>query len=385
VKFTRLGIRRSAFAILCFTVPSRRPLARLLTIALTITGAWFAAGVYFATQHHVIAVTRGRVDVEGERLIAMVAATMVWALFTPVVVFIAERFPLRRPRLALNVVSMILFALGIAAVRAPIDIVLPFVLEGYGPTRDAGLRYAVALWHTHFLFALVLIGITNFLRLQREAAERRRAEVESRAALAQARLRRLRADLNPHFLFNALNAVAAQVHTAPAAAERTLDTLAELLRRSLELEDVPEVPLVDEIEFVERYLDVQKTRFGDRLTTRVEIASPDLLTSAFPPLLIQPLVENAIVHSVARRRDGGRVEVRVARDGRWLIVQVRDDGPGCDPVQIFRNGGVGVSNAKTRLEQLYGSNQSLTYRRVDGTFVAEVRMPLRYLETRLAS
>lgn len=366
-------------------MPSRRPFPRLLAIALIICAAWVVVGVFFATQHHVSAVARGRQDIERERLIAMLAATTVWSLFTPFVVFVAERFPLRPPRLWRNLGVMFLFALVVAALRAPIDSLLPYLLEGYGPNRETGLLYTVALWHTHFLFALVLIGITNFLRLQREAAERRLTEVHSRAALAQARLRRLRADLNPHFLFNALNAVAALVHVAPAAAERTLDTLAELLRRSLELEDVPEVPLVEEIEFVERYLDVQKTRFGDRLHTRVEIASPDLLTSAFPPLLIQPLVENAIVHSVARRRDGGRVDVRVARDGRWLIVEVRDDGPGCDPAEIFERGGVGVSNAKKRLEQLYGAEQSLTFRREDGTFVAQVRMPHRYLETRLAS
>lgn len=360
---------------------------RLVVLAVIVTAVWILVGLFFATQHNMIAGTRGEQGEPGDpdyRIASTVAAMWIWAALTPVVFFVAERLPLRKPHLLRNLLVLLLFAVAIAALRSPID---PWLSYGLGLAPPPAYPKADTLYvmHLHVLFALVLIGVAEFMRMQREAAERRRAEARAHAALAQVRLRRLRADLHPHFLFNALNAVAALVHTDPAAAERTLDTLSELLRKSIATEDAAEVPLCDELEFIERYLDVQKTRFGDRLRTRVSVAGPELLGCAIPPLLIQPLVENAIVHGFRRRPDGGSVEVRAQRDGRWLLVEVRDDGAGTDPETVLGRAGVGVTNARARLEYLYGSNQALTFRR-DGTlFVAAVRLPLRAMEMRIAS
>lgn len=340
--------------------------------------AWTVAGVFFATQHHLIANANHEPDDLGERMFIMFVATSIWAALTPVVASLAHRVPLRRPHLLRNIALTLLLAITTAAVRAPIDVLMSSWLTGEPVPFDRQfLAASIALAHPHLLFALVVIGVANFLRMQRETAERRRAAMHSRAELAHAKLRRLQGDLKPHFLFNSLNAVAALVHTDPPAAERTLDTLSDLLRGSIESDDAVEVPLAQELRFVESYLDVQRTRFGDRLRTQMHVASPELLRCAIPPFMIQPLVENAIVHGVSQKRGGGSVEVRVHADAQWLRVEVRDDGPGFDPAHVIGNGSVGVPHAMARLRVLYGEDQALTFRRDADAFVADVRLPLR--------
>lgn len=350
---------------------------RLLT-ALAVLGAWTVAGVFFATQHHLIAIANGEPDDLGERLFFTLVATSMWAALTPAVAMLADRFPLRRPHRLRNILVSLVVAAGAAAVRAPLDILVTGWLAGEPvPSGHFLLVASIALAHPHLLFALIVIGVTNFLRLRRETAERIHAAVRSRTELAEAKLRRLQGDLKPHFLFNSLNAVAALVHEDPAAAERMLDTLTGLLRRSMQSEDALEVPLSEELHFVEQYLEVQRTRFGDRLRTHTHVASPELLSCAIPPFMIQPLVENAIVHGVSRRHGGGCVEVHVRSDEEWLRVEVRDDGPGFDAANLAGDRSVGVPHTRARLAYLYGERQALTFRREEGAFVVDVRLPLR--------
>jgi LytS/YehU family sensor histidine kinase len=160
-----------------------------------------------------------------------------------------------------------------------------------------------------------------------------------------------------------------------------LGQLKELLRTSVASQDTREVRLAEELEFLTRYFDVQKMRFGAKLSTAIEVSDPQLRDAAIPPLLLQPLVENSIIHGIGRRRDGGSVVVAVdsvrVGDRDWLCLQVRDNGPGAEPAAIFSRGSVGVPNAKARLETLYGRDQSLTYIRRGELFIAEVRIPLK--------
>ncbi|HYO76531.1 MAG TPA: histidine kinase, partial [Thermoanaerobaculia bacterium] len=173
----------------------------------------------------------------------------------------------------------------------------------------------------------------------------------------------------------------ALLHRDPLAAEEMLGKLRELLRASVDSEAAREVPLAQELAFVERYFDIQKMRFGDKLTTAIHLSEPQLKDAAVPPLLLQPLVENSIIHGITRRRDGGTVVVLVesarGADGEWLCLQVRDNGPGCDPESILSRGNIGVPNAVARLASIYGARQSLKYARRGDAFVAEVRIPLK--------
>jgi signal transduction histidine kinase len=348
------------------------PVRPVIKQAVLIVAGWMVVGVFLATQHHLI-LTAPAADVP-QRMSDLIIAIAIWIALTPFVLKIADRFPLKPPRRLRNLAALIGIALMFAAGRAAIDLSLPLLLHGQTATPTELKHGFLLLLHPHFLFFALIAGIAHFLRLQREVGDQRRREAQGEVDLAKAHLKRLRADLQPHFLFNTLNAIAALVHTDPEAAERTLATLSDLLRRSLEAGDRLEVSVAEDLDFIDRYLDVQRTRFGGRLRAKVE-ADKETMDALLPPLLLQPLVENAIVHGVSRRADGGNVLVRVFRDGGDLRLQVRDDGPGSDEAAIFRGDSIGVPNTKARLEYLYGARQSLAFRRESGEFVADVRIP----------
>jgi sensor histidine kinase YesM len=181
---------------------------------------------------------------------------------------------------------------------------------------------------------------------QQQAARAGRME----AQLADARLAALQAQMNPHFLFNALNTVAALTRTDPRAAERTVENLSEVLRTTLEKSPQVETTLADEMRFVSAYLSIERQRFGDRLAVDWQ-AAPEILSAIVPPFSVQPLVENALKHGVSPRAQGGRLTVSAARSGDRLRIAVEDDGEGFDG--RYREG-TGLGNLRRRLEVLYG-------------------------------
>jgi hypothetical protein len=357
--------------------PSARRFRELLRLTAVILAAWTVAALFFATQNHFVESARGRPDDFRQQLIEMLTSTVMSALLTPFVLFLVDRFPLRRPVRKVNVLVLIGAVLAYAAVRSAMDV---SYARTFGGIVDAGLLFdtAIAVFHAYLLLACVIVAVATLISTQREAGERRRREAHVEGALTHAKLHQLRADLHPHFLFNTLNAVAALLHTDPAAAERTIAKLSELLRRSFRVTEELEIPLAEELEFLETYLALQKTRFGERLGTRMVVHDRELFRAVVPPLIVQPLVENAILHGVTKRPLGGVVEVDVRADGETLHIEVRDDGPGSDPATIFARGNIGVSNTAARLESLYGDRQSLSFRFDGHVFVAAIAMPLSF-------
>ena len=358
--------------------------ARFERLALVISGAWLAAGVFFATEGQLVAIARGEPVDFPRRPMEIAVGSVVWALFTPIVIWFAARYPVSPPHRARNTLIITAFAVPFAAVRSLIDAFASPALAGHLTTTTFQQTF-FAVFHTNFMFTIVIALITNFVRLQRDVADREGREARVAAELAKAHLQQLRADLQPHFLFNTLNAIATLVHTDPAAAERTVVTLRDLLRRSVAARDRVAVTLAEDLDFVERYLELQKTRFGERLRTRVIIDDPVLLEATVPPLLLQPLVENAIKHSIGPRAQGGRVEIRAFVQNERLHLQVRDDGPGFDPERIARMHSVGLPNTIARLVALYGERQSIDFRHAHGDFIAEVIIPLEGQRWREAS
>ena len=243
--------------------------------------------------------------------------------------------------------------------------------------EQADWRLAIALnWVQLSMNLLAYGGIvvatyaTDFYRRLRE-----RGLVTTRleAELAQAQLHALRMQLNPHFLFNSMNTISMLVREGEGKeAVRMLAGLGELLRHVLEDSRPQEVPLRDELEFVERYLAIEQVRFDDRLQVSID-ADPDLLDAQVPNLVLQPLVENAIKHGIARQTGSHLVEVSATRKGERLILRIRDDGPGTAGTVTD---GVGLKNTRARLEQLYGSEQSLELQTAErGGAVATVTLP----------
>ena len=200
---------------------------------------------------------------------------------------------------------------------------------------------------------VLLAGLAIYYAREARSRQLRASKLEAR--LAEAQLDVLRMQLHPHFLFNTLNTVSALMHKDVHAADRMLALLGDLLRDSFEKIADQEVSLKQELGFLEKYLEIEKTRFQDRLSVETEI-DPETLDAEVPNLVLQPLVENAIRHGVSRRREAGHIRLAAWRDGDRLELRVRDNGPGLSAEGELPGGsGVGLSNTQARLRQLYGA------------------------------
>jgi two-component system, LytTR family, sensor kinase len=232
------------------------------------------------------------------------------------------------------------------------------------------------LFFSSFLFtwSSLYFGINAMLDLETE-----RANVARALKLADtARLRALQSNLNPHFLFNALNGIATLIRERDVtAASAMVDALSELLRSTLQRLNSPEIQVAEELQLIEQYLRIQRFRFGDRLRTIVA-ADPNALDALIPTLILQPLVENAVRHGVLPREDGGSLWVSIQRDVQTLVVSVEDDGPGLTH-GLVNPAGIGLENSRDRLAALYGSAAQLTVgtRTGGGGFAVVMRMPFR--------
>ena len=200
--------------------------------------------------------------------------------------------------------------------------------------------------------------------------------VRAESLAHQARLQALRYQLNPHFLFNTLNAISTLVvDRRNAEAGKMIARLSDFLRLTLDRPDVEEVPLSDEIEFVRRYLEIEQVRFGDRLSVKIKV-DDDAWSARVPTLLLQPLVENAIRHGVAPREEGGTVMIHAAAlDGR-LHLAIADDGPGMNGNGNGSGNGIGLTNTRERLRQLYGGDFRFVILTGSGV-EAHIELPLR--------
>jgi len=224
---------------------------------------------------------------------------------------------------------------------------------------------------------LFLVGLSFALAFRRESEEAAVRAATLHARLVEAQLQALQRQLHPHFLFNTLNTISGLIQTDPKAADVMIDRLGDLLRMTLRTSDVQEVPLKDELEVLQKYLEIEQTRFGDRLHVTFDI-EPETLDACVPNFLLQPLVENAIRHGIAPKTRPGWLVVHVNRDADELALDVRDSGGGVPPDRLLAlNGGVGLENTRARLEHLYRSQFSLRFANVPGGFSVSIRIPFK--------
>jgi len=299
------------------------------------------------------------------------------------IVALARRLPLTgmglAPRVALHLALGSLVALGASVASGEAMRWLDPAHPLAQPWRDllqsplGGVRFGYA-----FAVYLVVLGWTRAVQLATAERERAVEAAALRAGLAEAELRALRSQLEPHFLFNALNGISALVGQDPARARQMLVRLSELLRLALERRDAALQPLARDLDFAARYLELQQLRFGDRLAVRLQ-ADAEARRAEVPSLLLQPLVENAIRHGIQRRAAAGLVEVAAWREGDELVVRVRDDGPGpgAGPSPAA-NTGLGLGATRERLAARYGARARLELRDAPGGGgEATVRLPYR--------
>jgi LytS/YehU family sensor histidine kinase len=222
----------------------------------------------------------------------------------------------------------------------------------------------------------IIVSVVQALTYYRRSQERERTAVELEARLAQARLQALRMQLHPHFLFNTLNAISTLVHKDPKAADEMIGNLSELLRVALDTSDQEQVTLRQELDFLNRYLEIQQVRFGERLrvTRQIDAAALD---AHVPALILQPLVENAIRHGIEPVAAPGSIAIVAQREGQMLHLTVRDSGAGAANAKEHQPG-IGLTNTRARIQELYGTEARLLLNTAsEGGWSVNLEIPFR--------
>jgi two-component system, LytTR family, sensor kinase len=300
------------------------------------------------------------------------------AFLTPLFLFLAWRCPLDRLRwkrcLPRLLVAMAVFAALDDALCQMNRLALERFVGEMWLYPFSGHRLLSVFLHTTFNY-MQITAVGWAVHYQREARVRGVRASRLEASLAEARLAMLRMQLQPHFLFNTLNSIAALMRRDVDAADRMIARLAELLRHSLDTTGRREVTLREELDTLARYLEIEQTRFADRLTVRYEV-DPETLDALVPGLILQPIVENAVHHGVAQRASAGLIALAARRENGQLMIAVSDDGPGLAATQPSARPGIGLANTRARLDQLYGPQHGLDiHDRPDGGADVVMRLP----------
>ncbi|MGQ0646998.1 MAG: histidine kinase [Gemmatimonadaceae bacterium] len=296
-----------------------------------------------------------------------------WALVTPIIFRLARVLAPSRRGWTVSLIGHAVTAIAVAAVMSWVRRESIGLFSGWRSPYPDVFTWWLDVWLFVYI-TLVVIG--RALHLRRRYADRTMRADLLEAQLARAQLQYLESQLQPHFLFNALNTIQELAHETPRAAERMLQRLRALLTISLERYGQDEVTLADELAALEPYLDIQRTRFSNWLT--VEVNVPDEVRRArVPHLILQPLVENAIRHGVSVRQAHGHISIIARRDHNRLVVRVEDDGVGLPTTRSEGRAGIGLQNAGDRLKQLYGGDYRFALRdREGGGVVVEFEIPL---------
>jgi sensor histidine kinase YesM len=353
-----------------------------------IAAIWFAGGLFDASQTVLIMYAEGRHQPWLPLFATELASWLPWALATPLVIRLARQRPVARGMSMLTVQAICVHLAAFAAVSTVAEswsAVLQMVFNPWGQRKGPTF---VNTWTTTlvfqiltFLIAYALIVTVTYLVDARESMARQIAETARlNEELSQAQLAALRRQMEPHFMYNTLNSIAGLVRDLRNdAAVGMIVGLSEFLRRSSEDSHRTQVTLQEEVEYLQRYLDIQKVRLGERLRVSVEVPA-ELLSAQVPNLLLQPLVENAIKHGISKRVAGGVVRVVVARRGNHLSLSVYNDGSGPPLNWASAQAGVGLRNLRTRLQILHGMESELELRSA-GTGGVEVVVTLPFTET----
>ena len=340
---------------------------------LTVFAYFTAIGLLFFGYHFLGSVANRETVSPLEPLIdEVVTGAWMAALLFPLVAGFARRFPISRStwtvRLPLHGCVLILYSVAHTSLLWVSRNAL-YPLFGLGP-YDYGVmiaRYPMEFFHDAIAYALMVSILYLFDRHLRAA--------QLEASLAQARLENLRLQLQPHFLFNALNTISSAVYEDPRKADAMIGALSDLLRDTVTDAEAQVVPLERELATLERYLDVMRKRFEDSLRVDVRVG-PDVRNALVPHLLLQPLVENSIKHGADPHSNAVRVTVTAERDGSSTRLRIRDRGRGLPGGRLRQ--GTGISNTAERLAQLYGAEHHLAFENCeDGGLMVTVAVPYR--------
>jgi two-component system, LytTR family, sensor kinase len=328
---------------------------------------WSAIALFDASQTVFGMRAEGMHHAWGLLFLAVVLGWVPWAFATPLIVRLAQRFPpvqLRPFRTwGIHFAAWLMLSVAVSALSAYIYHAWnPYLLSQRPPFFGLwGSKLSYGALGSLILYSMVLL--VSCVLQARERLSRQQADTARlNEQLSKAQLDALRRQIEPHFLFNALNSIAGLVRERRNDdAVSMIAGLSDFLRRTLEDSSRHEVPLREEMEFVEKYLDIQKVRFADRLQLNLDVPV-ELLLAHVPALVLQPIVENAVKHGIAKRVQGGELRIRAARSNGTLKLSVYNDGPALSSDCSACDAGVGLANVRTRLQSLYGSDYELSIR-----------------------
>jgi signal transduction histidine kinase len=302
-----------------------------------------------------------------------------WALLTPAILWIDRRLTSAQPSVVRLTISHLLLSAPFSLAHTYLSGIAEYPIGEiwWSPLRSSefAIFYFLGGWTTYAAFVGALQALKFYNRFMTSQVELARVE----KTLLEARLNALRLQLEPHFLFNTLNAISSELSASPALARKMIEDLGALLRRSLDYQSCAEITLAQELALLDHYLSIQKLRFGKRLEIRTDV-DPEVLSAMVPSMLFQPLVENAIRHGIEGRLSGGMVALSARRVGGFLQIEVIDDGVGLPRNwRLETRAGLGVGVTRERLEALYPSASGDIFtigRRKGGGTEVTIRIPL---------
>jgi sensor histidine kinase YesM len=307
-----------------------------------------------------------------------------WGLLTPLIIAADMRLPFRDDQLGRRIVAHVFLSVVFTSlfVYVLLSIRAGFGLEQWSTLRrpmlvPLALSQEMSLWSWLIYWAIAGGWLAYRYYRRYLSSELRRERLERQ--FSEARLNALRLQLDPHFLFNALNTISSEVEREPRLARRMIEHLGDLLRLNLESKDRQEVPLSEEMAFLEHYLAIQKIRFGENLKVEVHV-DPDVKHALVPSLVVQPLVENAIRHGISRRATGGNVLIAANKSGDRVEIRVEDDGVGLPAGwDLEHSAGLGLSVTRERIAGLHANGESSfsVRNRAGGGTAVEIVLPLK--------
>jgi LytS/YehU family sensor histidine kinase len=291
------------------------------------------------------------------------------ALLAPVIMRLAAAYPVCNGRWGKPLLLHICGALAYSVIHTAAMLGTRALLMSGSPERGwwftARVEYLTQLdWI--IMTYLALVGLAHALAYRRESDQRALDTAHLEMRLVEAQLQALQRQLRPHFLFNTLNAIAGLMRTDVDAADRMMGRLGDLLRMTLNTSNIQEVPLKDELDMLQKYLDIEQVRFGPRLGVTITMG-PGTRDALVPNFLLQPLVENAVRHGIAPFARPGRLTVDASHENTRLTIRIVDSGDGVAPHRLtLLNQGVGLSNTRARLAHLYRGDHALVFSNLEG-------------------
>src|SRR5687767_4496769 len=322
-----------------------------------IWGMWTIVALFFSTQVFMMYYSERQPIPYKRAFIVQFSACYLWALATPLVLWLARRFCIDRNQWVRKMALHFVFSLALVTLLISLHFVVYMILAGQAssitPLRLAGYLYPnLDRWLLVYWLILLMSHAFNYYNSYRKG-ELKASQL--RTQLVQSQLEALKMQVQPHFLFNTLHSISALLSKDTEGARKMIVRLGDFLRLTLENSGSMEVTLRQEIEFLNGYLEIERVRFQDRLTTDIRV-DPEVLDVRVPNLILQPLVENAMRHAIGTSK-AGRVEVVAAPQNGVVRIEVKDNGPGIqeDGVLDARRGrGLGLANTQARLFGLYG-------------------------------